>query len=312
MAWLSILNRLLPFATPGTPLIQDLLHLAAICTLLYFAPQIQEHLQTRPAAQDSDSANVDPTAPEGREYGDTVPENDLEDDTELNRERADDVGGRDIDDAQILPEGVAENGHPGLPQAANVPPQRNMGTKKAKSLARRDQRRAYNEFMRSQGEAQRARDAEGAAEREAALAAEKERRRAAEAALEAKRAKEREHRRQREESERMQDIARRELAVTLVKEALEARNMCDLFRVAREVGDDVDEEWIESLLKAVGLVGRKGDTMTMVTGMGWAVRVREADMAKLYSTVAENGLGGKDGRVEHDELGPILETILCG
>ena len=43
----GFLNRFLPFATPGTPLLQDLIHLGAICTLLYYAPQIQHWAQAQ-------------------------------------------------------------------------------------------------------------------------------------------------------------------------------------------------------------------------------------------------------------------------
>jgi hypothetical protein len=164
--------------------------------------------------------------------------------------------------------------------------------------------------MRSQGEAQRARDAEGAAEREAALAAEKERRRATAAALDAKKAKEREERREREEQGRMEELKRRELAVSIVRDELAARNMSDLFKVAEQVGGDIDEDWVEAMLNAAGVIGRKGGTMTMVTSMGWVVEVTEEQMANLYIAAAEHRMGGEDGKVELNELGTVLETIL--
>ena len=166
--------------------------------------------------------------------------------------------------------------------------------------------------MRSQGDAQRARDAEGAAEREAVLAAEKERRKAAAAALDAKKAKEREEGRLKEDRERAGELERRELAVNIVKAELYARNMSDLFAVARQVGGDVDEVWVEKMLNAAGIIGRKGNILTMVTSTGWVVRVNEEQMANLYIAAAETGRGCADGRVEMEDLGAFLETMLRG
>ena len=312
MARLALLNRLLPFATPGTPLIQDLLHLAAICILLYFAPQIEDWLHRREANAGDNNAETAAIVPNDNDRDAEAGANDAEPDAMPEEGEVDGLDDEDLDDDRPPPANVipGEGQAGAAAHAGDIPPERNVGAKKAKSLARRDQRRAYNEFMRSQGEAQRARDAEGATEREAALAVEKERRRAAEVALEAKKAKEREQRRQREETERKEEICRRELAVSLVKEELEARNMCDLSKTAQLVGDDVDEEWVERILRATGVIGKKGDTMTMVTSTGWVVRVTAEDMAKLYTTAAENGIGGDDGRIEYDELGAVLETMI--
>jgi hypothetical protein len=185
---LGLVNRLLPFATPGTPLLQDLIHLGAICTLLYYAPQIQHWAQERQhATGESDGLPIDDTA----NLADANPaphdQEPARDDDEMNQRAAvddfenvefGDQGGPH-DDANI------QEGEPGPAGPANTPAHRNLGAKKAKSLARKDQRRAYNEFMRSQGDAQRAEDAKDAAEREATLAAERERRKAATATLEA-------------------------------------------------------------------------------------------------------------------------------
>lgn len=297
----SFINRLLPFATPGTPLVQDLGHLLALCSLLYFAPQIQVWIQgtSTPAFVD-DSGNthdepnenpIDADVVEPLQQDDTGPAPEPE---HVNVENGEPLEAQEAD--PVRPGPVTE-----------IRDQRQIGAKKAKSLARRDQKRAYHEFQRSQGEAQRARDAEGAAERDAALAAERERRKATEAALEAKKAKEREKRRDQERREREDEIRRRELTVRLVRRELEERKRCDLFKVARQVGDDVDEEWVEKILHASGMIGRKGETMTMITGMGWVVRVNREDMVALYKTAQ---LKRGKGTFAYDELGVMLESIL--
>lgn len=315
---MSLFNRLLPFATPGTPLVQDLLHLAAICGALYFAPQIQEWYRSRQgSAADHDDGQID--QPETGVEGDAQEaDQDDEERPDVDAHGGDDHVHHEIpavnDDEQPPPdqgEGPGEAAQAGPARIPEASTQRNVGAKKAKSLARRDQRRAYNEFMRSEGEAQRAREAEGAAEREAALAAERERRRATEAALEAKKAKQREQAREQERREREEDIRRRDLAVNIVRDALEDRRMCDLFRVAKQVGGDVDEEWIERILRASGLIGRKGDVMTMITGMGWAVRVTAEDMARLYQTALDAKAGESNKKIGYEGLGGMLEAVLA-
>jgi hypothetical protein len=308
---LKLLNRLLPFATPGTPLVQDLLHLAALCLILYYAPQVQEmlHIHLHRQATPSQDTADDIVGTYAQDNPPEVPDEPLEDnESGIDNREADVVPPREqINDAVQEQPQIVEEGQPGPAHIPNVGQRGDVGAKKAKSLARRDQRRAYHEFMRSQGDAQRARDAEGAAEREAALAAEKERRKAAEAALDAKKAKEREERRLKEDHDRAQELKRRELAVNIVKAELCARNMSDLFKVAEQVGGDVDDAWVEKILNAAGVIGRKGNTLTMVTSMGWVVRVTEEQMANLYIAT---GMGDADGRVEMEDLGAVLETML--
>lgn len=314
---LSLLNRLLPFATPGTPVLQDVLHLAAICTLLYFAPQIQERLQTTPyqprndgehghRAEDLQEAPAEPQ--ERRQPNDAHLANDATGEGAAHP-AVDAHFGQDDDVPARAANDHIEEGRPGPAQAPIIPDQRNVGAKKAKALARRDQRRAYNEFQRSQGDAQRARDAEGAEERERAQAAERERRSAAEAALEAKKAKEREGRRAKEEAERLDEQRRREQAVELVRERLETDRMCDLFRVAREVGVD-DEDWVERIVRSSGMLGRRGDVLTMITGMGWAVRVSAADMQRMYDEILKANESDETGRIEPERFGRVLEMAI--
>lgn len=321
---MNYFNKLLPFATPGTPLIQDLAHLAAICTLLYFAPQIQERLQ-RPSEigyqdqaqrQDTgedhpppenphhpqpaeDNTNFQDGAGAGfnhREPAPANPQNPAEEDEEEAHEEGD------------------EDGAPGpanrpQPHPDTIPPQRNVGAKKLKSLQRRDQRRAYHEIQRSQGEAQRAREAEGAEEREAALAAEKERRRVKEAEVKAREAREREAKRQRERGEWEAGVRRREEAVKLAREGLGREGKVSLWGVADQVGGDVDAEWVEKVLRAAGLVGAKGvegGVLTVVTGRGWVVRVTEENMRVVYERAAREKVGDAEGKVSLERIGEIL------
>lgn len=275
---IKLVNHLLPFATPGTPLLQDLVHLGAICTLLYYAPQIQHWAQARQIANnEQNEGEVDGTiradnalpTPHDQEQRDAAVDNDANQRAPIDdfQEPQDD----DVDDLQEN-EDVPE-GQPGPARAAHVPTHRNVGAKKAKSLARKDQRRAYNEFMRSQGDAQRAEDARDAEAREAALAVERERRKKAAAVLEAKKAKEREQKREAERKKREEEIRCRELCLSLVREALDDERICDLFKVAKQIGGDVDEEWVERTLRSSELVGTRNGVLTMITSVGWAVRV---------------------------------------
>jgi len=315
---IGLINRLLPFATPGTPLLQDLVHLGAICTILYYAPQIQHWAQERQhqhVAAGGDTA-VD-TAPVG-----DVPNVPHDDNVPRDNARAfNDAADQhapvdDFENAQFndQPEDNAnahiQEGQPGPAGPANTPAHRNVGAKKAKSLARKDQRRAYNEFMRSQGDAQRAEEAKGAAEREAAIAAEKERRKAAAAAVEAKKAKEREQKREAERKQREDEMKSRELAIKLVREALDTDGLCDLFKVARQVGGDTDEEWVERILRASDLVGMKDGVLTMITSVGWAARISQQDVRKLYENAATQDVSDESGAIGYDRLGSMFETIL--
>ncbi|QIW96426.1 hypothetical protein AMS68_001944 [Peltaster fructicola] len=258
---LALINRLLPFATPGTPIAQDVAHLAAICLLLYFAPQIQDWSRAR--VNSTTQVSIVPNGPE------IVGGDIAEPGAHATNEDAEAEPYEEAPGPAVAPEPQAnvhaamvedeadEDDDPMDGGNAAGPTDHNVGAKKAKSLARKDQRRAYNEFMRSQGEAQRARDAEGAAEREATLEAERKRRAQAEAELAAKKAKEREQKREAEQAERDAEYQRRETAVAIVKADLLANNISDLHKVARQVGGDVDEEWVEKVIHASGIVGKE-------------------------------------------------------
>jgi hypothetical protein len=316
------LNILLPFATPGTPLYQDLLHLAALCTALYYAPQIQAYIQEQRQSQSQDQtedqpeqhiATDEPQVPELGQQGAVPPPRPFIEDGEEDEQEQPDTPFNDF----AGPAGPAHDDDDGEAGPVNPRPQappgnnsnRTVGAKKAKSLQRRDQRRAYHEFMRSQGEAQRARDAEGAEEREAQLAAERARRAAKEAEVEAKRAKEREEKRLKEDKAREEEIQRRERAVRLVREELEARRVVDLEDVARRIGGDVGREWVEGLVRASGLLPEGQGHHTMITSNGWVIRVERENMETLYREAA-TAADETDGTVAYADLGEKLERIL--
>ena len=318
---LSYLNRLLPFATPGTPLLQDLIHLAAICGALYYAPQIQEWYQQRRAQNDGtrpeqalpdtqDVPNDHDTAIADGNHQDQAPQPDIAPHHEAGDDAQDDE-----EDAHDAPRDNDFNendaAQPGPARIPDMPPARNVGAKKAKALAKKDQRRAYHEFQRSQGEAQRARDAEGAAERDAELAAERERRRAAEAKVKEREAREREVKRESERKARADEMRRREMVVRIVREEVEGNGVCELMKVARQAGNDVDEEWVEKIVHASGILGRKGDATTMTTSLGWVVRVTESDMAEVYRRAVKDGVAdGDSGAVSYDTLGRMLQEVI--
>lgn len=299
----GFLNRLLPFATPGTPLLQDLLHLGVICAALYFAPQIQEHFRQ---VQDEDVQEQPPFPAAVDDHPEAEQNNAAPDMIAQEANPADDGP------APPLQPQNDDDPEPGPANPARAPqPHRNVGAKKAKALARKDQRRAYNEFQRSQGEAQRARDAEGAAEREAVQAAERERRKVAEAELEAKKTKEREKKREVERKQREEEMARREAAVEIVRRDLDERRVSNVFDVARRVGGDADDVWLEKILNAAGVLGKGQDgSFTMATSVGWVVRVRGSDMARAYALASERGKRSEDGEISHEEMGRCLEVVL--
>ncbi|KAK5011917.1 hypothetical protein LTR39_004403, partial [Cryomyces antarcticus] len=219
---LRSLNRLLPFATAGTPLVQDLLHTLALCTLLYYAPELQRRfeqsrgIQEQLQAEDFDPVNDEDSTAHANDTEPLTPDDGAEPHNEaFNREEPtptheplvpadseDAVAAGAEAEAEAFPPGPANHAPAHRPDSSA----RAIGAKKAKSLARKDQRRAYHEFMRSQGEAQRAQEAVDAEEREAAIYEEKRRRAVAEQALEAERRREREARREAEREEREEEV----------------------------------------------------------------------------------------------------------
>jgi len=193
--------------------------------------------------------------------------------------------------------------HRPLPTPANRP----ISTKKARSLARRDARRAYHEFLQNEREQRRLAEASGAEEREAALRAEKARRAEVERRIAEKLRLERERRKEEERREREEEERVREEVVREVRGGLEESRAVNLealaARLRRERG------WVEGVVKAAGLMkGRKGEVV-MVSEGGWLVRVGEGIMKELYcrAVAAAEKTGG---RLSMEDLGEMLEGVL--
>ena len=195
---------------------------------------------------------------------------------------------------------------------ARAPPtHRTVGTKKAKSLARKDQQRAYNEWLRSEAEMRRLQQEEGREEREAALALERERRAAAEEVIRAKEREEREVLKREREREAAEETERRERAVSYVRSKIEEEGCVDLVDAAWKEGKD--RMWVERLIRASGLLQQlqTDGAHVMFTGKDWLVKIDEQVMARAYAD-AERFAQGKDGRVGFEEFGSILEKAILG
>ncbi|KAL1801050.1 hypothetical protein ACET3X_001392 [Alternaria dauci] len=198
-------------------------------------------------------------------------------------------------------------------QNANRPPptQRVVGTKKAKSLARKDQQRAYNEWLRSEAEMRRLQEAEGREEREAASAAEKARRAAVEEEIRERARQEREERKAEEKREAELEAARRERVVAFVREKMRQKGAVDLVDAAWNEGKD--RLWVERLIKASGLIQQlqKEGGHIMITGRDWLVRIDQNVMARAYAEAEQLGQSN-GGKVGFEEFGGILERAVLG
>lgn len=187
------------------------------------------------------------------------------------------------------------------PAAADRTPRtRTVGAKKARSLARRDQRRAYHEFLQSQ-QSERARQAAVIAEEEEERVFEEKRRRAlAEEEIIAKRQSVKEERARAEkkrEEEQRRDVSRVRDTV-LAREKI-AWNVGGLARMVQR-----DEAWIRAALKSEGLLGWKGTEMRMITEEGWYLVVGEAHLKVLYGEIERRG------KMEWGEMAKVLEDAI--
>jgi hypothetical protein len=327
---ISLLNFLLPFTKPGTPLVQDLAHTAVLCGTLYYAPQIAEWYNTRQhhdpthggtgneeIHQPGDAPDLEPHEPRIRQPDPPLDErlvlqpSDDEDDPHPPPLAPTPPFNHQDAQAPPLPQphddfapGPANPNAP-RPTSAN----RVVGAKKAKSLARKDQRRAYHEFHRQEAELRRLREQEGAEEREAELAAERERRAKIEADIAAKEREERSRRKEEERREAEEENERRERVVNRVRREVRQRGCVDLLEEGRKEGKD--RMWVLKLVKASGLLAQLSTEggRAMITGDGWLVRVDQEIMAQAYRDAevfgAKNG-----GRVGFEELGGFMERAV--
>ncbi|KAI9887485.1 MAG: hypothetical protein M1823_000664 [Watsoniomyces obsoletus] len=319
-----IFNLLFPFTRPGTPLLQDVIHTLILCTFLWYAPRILERRVGR-------QVQNTPRAPEERH----TPANEMNSQGIQEMNEAEDILGENPlpDEAQAgVPDEAASflaaegNGH--LPTTGpeqhdddvplDPPPTRpvtaatrNVGKKKAKSLARKDERRAYHEFMRSQGDAQRAQEREEAAEQEQYLAEERQRRAKVEAELEEKNRRLREQRKQEEREAWQKEMTRRKLAVSFVRESIEILGWANLNEIAEDIGGDVDAAWVEKLCRVEGVIQDREDAMRIVTSSGFIVEVSKEKMREACEKVAMKERNEKDGlEISWDELAEALDDVV--
>lgn len=316
-----LLNFLLPFTDKSTPFYQDIIHTIILCGTLYFAPQLVEiynqHASKHPASE-SDAAERDPAT--------EAVNNDLPVDHDF-------VLQPDEDDEHVPPlvptppPGRVEPEVPFAPQEhpwanevendagpANdrprpTPANRVVGTKKAKSLARKDQRRAYHEFHRQEAELRRQREAEGKEEREAALAAEKARRAEVEREIQERERAEREKKKEVERKEEEEERLRRERVVADVREAILERGAVDLVDIAQREGKD--RMWVGRLVRASGLLSQHPGTgkHILFTESGWVVQIDPIFMQKVYAAAASFG-DANGGRCSLQQFGSILEDAV--
>ena len=321
---ITLLNFLLPFTKPGTPILQDLVHTAILCGTLYYGPQIAEwyNAQQTPQveqpgqgqngtaheAEDPGTAHHQIPAAEGAEppaahnHNAFQPQIEDEDEAPLPQPGPADAP------AEPAPFAPAEDFAPGpaneRPRA--TPANRAVGAKKAKSLARKDQRRAYHEFHRQEAEMRRLQEAEGKEERDAALAAEKARRAAAEAEIVERERKERERVREEREREAAEEAERRERVVRSVREGVETRGALDLGALAWEEGKDT--LWVERVVRASGVLkALEGEgAKVVVTRAGWVVRVDRELLGQACREAEEFG-EGSEGHIGFGEFGVMWE-----
>ncbi|KAJ4335052.1 hypothetical protein N0V95_009009, partial [Ascochyta clinopodiicola] len=170
-------------------------------------------------------------------------------------------------------------------------------------------RRAYHEFHRQEAELRRLQAAEGAEERDAALAAEKARRAAAEAEIVERERREREERKRGVELELEEERERRERVVGRVREVVERVGAVDLVDVAWAEGKD--QVWIERVVRASGLMGQlaRDGAKVLVTSRGWLVRVDRDIMERAYAEAEKFG-ETHGGKVGFDEFGGMLESAV--
>ncbi|KAH7128423.1 hypothetical protein B0J11DRAFT_270515 [Dendryphion nanum] len=319
-----LLNLLLPFTDKSTPLYQDLIHTAILCGTLYFAPQLVDlynhHTHQHPT-RPNDLTNADSTTDD--------PNTDLPVDHNFVLQPDEDE--EPAEPPPLVPTPppgnaapavhFAPQNHPGWENNAEneVDPENNrprpthanrvIGPKKAKSLARKDERRAYHEFHRNEAELRRLREAEGKEEREAALAAEKARRAEVEREIQERERAERERKKEEDRRDQEEERTRRERVVDDVRQGIAGKGAVDMVDLAYREGKD--RLWVERLVRASGLLSQSAATERhlLITENGWVVRIDDELMKEAYSAAASFGDANK-GRVSLQEFGIILEKAV--
>lgn len=326
-SFINFLNALLPFTKKATPIWQDIIHTAVLCTFctfLWLAPEIDwRDLRGRALGQNEPKVVGgvgDEVIGEGVDVGVGVgvgEEGNAEPEQPNQLNQPDEpvfpppgfdgggfeggFGGQD--------EAGPANPHQPPPRIANH--NREVGAKKAKSLARRNQQRAYNEFLREQGEAERAEWASTAKEREEKLEEERRKRADREQKIKDKERKEREGRKKREEEERREELDAVRDAGEMVREGLEVDGFVRIEDLAGRV--QRDNAWAGRLIRREGVLGIRfvdgKREVTMLTARGFVVRVNEDMMKAVYERAAIKGTKG-NGKIGWDDLGSVIQKIV--
>jgi hypothetical protein len=343
MSIITFTNSFIPFSDPSRPLWRDIILTIIICTFLYFGPHLQRNRALQsfidtisrllvPKSQDL-AENV---VPEPEEVdGGVEAEADLDmDNTDEPPAIIDDIDGEDLelsdegdDEWEQLPpqlQGLDEDGAgPVNPPAQRLhqpprqrDPNRAVGAKKAKSIARRNQIRAYHEFMREQSNMQRAVEASTEKQRAKEIAAEQHRRAKVEAEIYEREQRERAARKERETQKRTEEAEAIRNALTIIAEGLRANGMVELAAVVEQVDRDVP--WGESIVKQEGILGlnmKSGKrVLTLLTGRGWIVKIDEETMNEFYQQVAKTTYrtsnGANQSTIGWKELGNTLGKVL--
>jgi chemotaxis protein histidine kinase CheA len=184
-----------------------------------------------------------------------------------------------------------------------------VGAKKAKSIARRNQQRAYNEFVREQGEAQRAEWAQEEEKRKEEFKAERERRAAVDTKVKEKERQEREARKAREEAARLGEQEAASSAIQLVEERLAQKGIISIREVAGTVERDI--EWVQQLVRREGMLGIRIEDdvkqVVMLTKSGWLARICSRAMGHAYQEAVAS-CSRSEGRIIWDEFGRLVQS----
>ena len=339
------INTLLPFTNPGTPVSQDIVHTAAVCALLYYAPRYFEQRQrdigpgnrtTSNANEEESHQDVHATTAtvEGHFEGllphhehiagspapiglGPIPRDDIhldsdsdtvngEENVEAHPDAPDPHAQEDLQQDEFNPQDNQQ-------QQTALPNTRVVGTKKARSLARRSQRRAYNEFLRSQGEATRAAAAAEAAQHEANAAQERSRRSAADAAAEMRLAEERQTRKELALAKAEKEEARTRTVIAIVRKRLLDVGMVDIEKDVLEYVDELDADKVANIVRAAGIERTRTDDKktisTLLLRSKYIVNIDEELMSNVYHH-ATTDTAYDLGKVTWEDLAKILEDLI--
>ncbi|KAI5788958.1 hypothetical protein DFH27DRAFT_460329, partial [Peziza echinospora] len=196
--------------------------------------------------------------------------------------------------------------------ALHIPQTRIIGKKKAASLARRDQRRAYHEFIQSQAQAEAAKNRALEEEISETLFEERRRRALAEEEIAARKAEEKRIRIEKEKAEAAaKGWGRAEL--DLLRKEVGSGEVCGMWKLS-ELGCGRGEKWVAEGLEREGLLGIKhtGDNsdsgwkLRTITAKGWYVVLGDQEIEQLWGKLDEAGEKG----LKWSEIGSGLEQIV--